>query len=739
MKKIIEKFGIIFIAIIIFVTTFLIGTPLVQENVFTISIVINSLSLIYYIYNIVKKEKIVTNKLDIFLILLTLSSVIPLIFGTYASLSETIYTAIKYFAILNTYFLAKNECKKDKKNIGIIVNCIILSIIALCFIGIDEINDNKLRFFKNDLNYELVLYDEVRLSSLFSYPNTMAIVCAIGVFLALSEIIKTKKIPMKIVYILALLVMGITLILTYSRLVYMLFAFCALLYGVFYLRKYNIKEIIVRNKKKILIGLGSAILLVITYLLIGLNLSRTLVVKNEYQKILYTVDSNTEYTFKFNAKTSGMKITVTEKNDYFDNITATTEEYSNLNGEEIEFKIHTSDDTSVIYLNIENTVKDTETAISSCTLNGEKLILQYMLLPTNVVDKVQSISLNNKSAWERFAFVEDALELIKDNWLFGYGGNAWRVLQFKTQDYSYGSREVHNFIVQAFLEFGIIGFVAYILVIIWFAKKVFRNFRNNNSDIRSISIEIAIIILLLHSLLDFNLSFVYVLTILVILLGITNSDEDEIKLENKYKWILSILLIILSLTSLTISAIEKYYIDSTRYIVNGTENTRLKLFEGCYNLIPYNINLQERLYTAYETDELSNLDKLIEIKKRNIENEKYSEENLDLTNILDYALLLKKNNNLTIDEINYILKYIYDTEGTVKYDPHKVTKRWENIWELIKEIDNDDADEKLKDQLNKEIKKYSEDILDYSKCRYEIKMVGYFKMQIQTLKNRISD
>ena len=37
-----------------------------------------------------------------------------------------------------------------------------------------------------------------------------------------------------------------------------------------------------------------------------------------------------------------------------------------------------------------------------------------------------TISLKNKSAWERLNFINDAVKLIKENWLCGMGGNAWR-------------------------------------------------------------------------------------------------------------------------------------------------------------------------------------------------------------------------------------------------------------------------------------------------------------------------
>lgn len=731
MKKIIEKFGIIFLAVIIFITTFLIGTPLKSENVFIINIAVNLISIIYYISCIIKKEKIITNKLDAFFILLTFSSTIPLIFRSYASLSETIYMIIKYFSVLNIYFLAKNECGKDKQNIGTIITCIIIGTLGLCFIGLDEINSNELRFFKDSLNYEFVLYDEERIGSLFSYPNTMAIVAAIGIFLTIGEIIKNKNNNLKYMYLLVLAVMGITLILTYSRLVYIVFAFTLLIYLLLYLRKYDIKSFFLKRKRNFIIGIITIVVLIISYIAIGLNLDSELVIESKYQKILYTVKPNEDYIFKFKVTSPGIKVFITEKNKFFDSVNTSNYEYSELNNEDVEIKIHTLNETSVIYLNIENLSEQGVSKITESSLNNEKLILKHKLLPTNVIDKIESISLNNKSAWERFTFVGDALELIKDNWLFGYGGEAWNNLQYKTQDYNYGAREVHNYIIQAFLEFGIIGFVATILIIVWFVKKIIEDIKNKNYDIRILSIEVAILALIIHSILDFNMSFMYVLMLYSIMLAILSSQEEKIHI--KYNRTFTIILIITSLISFTISSLEKYYIESTRFIVEGKEYEKLELFENMYKILPFNTNLQERLYLAYKSEEKNNIDKMIEIKRNNIDSETYSEENVNLSNVLEYVKLLSESNSLTVEEQEYIYEHIVQTEGTVKYQQYEVIKRWQNMYNLTEYIN----DANIKEQLIKEFNLYKEYVLDYTNCRYDKNMLTHFKNEIKNIEYKI--
>lgn len=59
------------------------------------------LIIIYAIIRIVKKEpiKIIQNKLDIAILILIISTTIPLIFNTYVSLSETLQVILQYIYI----------------------------------------------------------------------------------------------------------------------------------------------------------------------------------------------------------------------------------------------------------------------------------------------------------------------------------------------------------------------------------------------------------------------------------------------------------------------------------------------------------------------------------------------------------------------------------------------------------------------------------------------------------------
>ena len=372
-----ENVTIIIIVLLVIMSTLLVGTPIEEDNVFPIYIVFGVFSVFYFFIKLIKRDKISINKLDILIGLLVFSAFMPLLGSSYASLSNTIYGIIKYFVLFISYIIVKNECKKNPKYIDIIINTIIFSILFLCIIGIDEINFNILENFKKVIGYKYIQYDEIRIGSLFSYPNTMAAVCGVGTFLCLRNIFKSDKKSIKVIYSLILLFMLITLVLTYSRLAFVIFAFIVLIFILILLKKYKIRE---KINKKAIITIGSIILVLVVYVLIGINIPKKVKVEDEYQKIIYSAEGNKDYEFKFDiiAKSDkeSFSISITEKNKYFDDINKTEESFGNFEGEKV-INVHTKEDTAVIYINIKNDDKNAEFIINGTKINDEQFILEY--------------------------------------------------------------------------------------------------------------------------------------------------------------------------------------------------------------------------------------------------------------------------------------------------------------------------------------------------------------------------
>lgn len=700
----------------------LIGTPINKENILPIYILVSIYSIFYFFYNLIKNRKIEINKIDIIILVFTISTFIPLIFNTNASVSDTIYNIVKYFNIFIMYIIIKNECKKNPKYAKIITNTIIISIMFLCVIGLDEISGNNLRELKKVIGYKFIQYDEIRIGSLFTYPNTMAVMAGIGIFLSIGQIYSYKKITVKIMYILCIIVMFITMILTYSRLVYIIFALAFLLLIVAVLKKYKIKE---KMNKKLVIGFIIIIILASIYIIIGLNIPEELEISDKYQKILYSVKPNTEYIFTFEIENVDKAIIkITEKNEYFDDINITTKELN----QSFEIRIKTKQNTKVMYINIENLSTKGNLIIKKAFINGDEFILKYKLLPTNVVDKIMNISLKNKSAWERIIFIRDTVKAIQENWIFGLGGNAWEYIQNKYQNYRYFAKEAHCYPLQIFLENGIIGFISIICIYFFILKKTYLQYRKENIDISEICVLISIIFLFLHACLDFDMSFYYVqLSAFTILAMLSSKEEKNIKI--KHEILLYVFLILISIFTIYTSIIKESFNNTCDVTKVNSEWTEQRIFETYYKLLPFDKDVRLKKYEQYEDEEHKK--EANKILKKLLLDEKYYTLNVTLENMVKY---LNTKENITKEEMDYVLEYIYSTEEFYKYYPDINIYRFRNFLKIIEKIKDTEYSEKFKNQLKKEINNKEMYILDFEKSRYESKMQEKYKTIIEDIK-----
>ena len=730
LKFIKEKIPIIYIIFLIIISTLLIGTPVNEDNVFPIYIVFGIFSIFYFLVKFIKKEKILINKMDVLVSVVVFSVFMPIIGNTFSSLSDTIYGIIRCFVLFINYIIVKNECKKNQLNIEIIINTIIFSILLLCIIGIDEINLNLLENFKKLIGYKYIQYDEIRVGSLFSYPNTMATMCGLGIFLCLRNIFRNKKIKYKVMYLFAMLLMFTTMILTYSRLGIIIFTFVMIVFVFTLLKKYKIKE---KLNKKVIIILLLIIALMSIYVIIGVNIPDKIKVQDEYQKIMYTVEGNKDYEFRFNITAKSSKedfsIIINEKNKYFDDINKTEENFGNFQGEKI-INIHTKEDTVVIYIYLKNTDKNSEFIINSAKINNEKFILKYKFLPTNIVDKISNISFNNKSAWERFAFVNDAFKIIKENWIFGTGYNSWQNMQYGVQEYNYYSKEVHNFLIQIFLENGIIAFVACIGVLIYILNKLYKETKEENIDISKISCLIGIIFILIHSLFDFNMSFFYVSLILSILIAIVSSKEENGKEIQINGTILYILFIIMCIFIIYVSVVKNNFNEESKMLKINSIRTEESIFYEYNKLLAFDNEIRNRYYIALTGNEEKNINKIENVFKKHLFYEEYDINNLNLTNLIKFVKTIKDEKN-----IKFIVDYIKETKVYFKYQPELQIQRFDNMLEIIEimKAKNISVNE-IKEQLESELEYKEKYIFDYQKCRYTKEKLEEYKKKIEYLK-----
>lgn len=142
-------------------------------------------------------------------------------------------------------------------------------------------------------------------------------------------------------------------------------------------------------------------------------------------------------------------------------------------------------------------------------------------LPVNVETRLENINFQQHSVLERITFYRDASKLIADYPLIGAGGGGWATLYEKYQDYGYTSRQAHNFFMQYLVEVGIIGFIIFMAFILYIFYKYIKGYIKNDEEHRDSHFLYLILTMsiLLHSLLDFNMSYVFMGMLVFIGLG----------------------------------------------------------------------------------------------------------------------------------------------------------------------------------------------------------------------------
>jgi tetratricopeptide (TPR) repeat protein len=143
------------------------------------------------------------------------------------------------------------------------------------------------------------------------------------------------------------------------------------------------------------------------------------------------------------------------------------------------------------------------------------------VLPENVQVRFENINFRQHSVLERLVFYQDAAKLIKDHPVIGTGGGGLATLYEKYQDYPYTSRQAHNFFMQYLVEVGILGFVIFMSFILYIFYKYIRSYMRQDDEERDSHFLYLILALsiLLHSLLDFNLSYVFMGILVFVSLG----------------------------------------------------------------------------------------------------------------------------------------------------------------------------------------------------------------------------
>ncbi|MGO4496261.1 O-antigen ligase family protein [Paenibacillus sp. 2RAB27] len=156
------------------------------------------------------------------------------------------------------------------------------------------------------------------------------------------------------------------------------------------------------------------------------------------------------------------------------------------------------------------------------------------LLPENLKNRLENINFAQNSVLERGTFYRDAMKVFKDHPILGAGGGAWSSLYEKYQNNPYVSRQAHNFFLQYLVEVGALGIIVFLLFLGSIFYLYIRSYFKNSAEPKDSHFLFFIITisLFIHSIIDFDLSYVYLGILVFLSLGAMTSNIGDAP----FKW-----------------------------------------------------------------------------------------------------------------------------------------------------------------------------------------------------------
>ncbi|NPV90683.1 MAG: hypothetical protein HPY50_07925 [Firmicutes bacterium] len=153
----------------------------------------------------------------------------------------------------------------------------------------------------------------------------------------------------------------------------------------------------------------------------------------------------------------------------------------------------------------------------------------YAVLHSNAAEAFRSV-FSDTSLQARFTFMRDALPMIGDRPLLGWGGGGWKEVYQSYQSYQYNSTMVHSYYLQAAVEAGILGLA--VVMGIWgtFLYTAWKSYRSAAAEgtrrFLVWSILMAALVVGIHSIIDFDIALAALGICLWTLFGTVRSLRD---------------------------------------------------------------------------------------------------------------------------------------------------------------------------------------------------------------------
>ena len=182
------------------------------------------------------------------------------------------------------------------------------------------------------------------------------------------------------------------------------------------------------------------------------------------------------------------------------------------------------------------------------------VIFQY-ILSDKILERILQINLQESSVVARFTYYHDAWRIIMENPIFGYGGGAWEALYQLYRSYLYHTTEMHCHIMEIGIATGIPGMFLFLAAIIYIVIVLLKT-----KEPAVWSLSLATLIILSHSMLDFDLSIGFLSLVTWAMMGaIANSASGRILKEIRIKKLLIIVFILLYIAGSAVLLVSDKY------------------------------------------------------------------------------------------------------------------------------------------------------------------------------------
>ncbi|WXJ81960.1 hypothetical protein MHLNE_13200 [Moorella humiferrea] len=168
-------------------------------------------------------------------------------------------------------------------------------------------------------------------------------------------------------------------------------------------------------------------------------------------------------------------------------------------------------------------------SVSPAAVEGQTSSLLARILPPQIMNRLQDINLETKSSKERLLWTKDAIKMVRERPLLGFGGGGWEAAYRQYQSYFYNSTQVHNDYAQVAVETGLTGLGVLALIWLFFLQAALANYRtlNGKERLQVAAVATAALNLGLHAALDFDLALGAISIMLWACFGLIRNMEEQ--------------------------------------------------------------------------------------------------------------------------------------------------------------------------------------------------------------------